>query len=429
MRLAGVNILEVLWNVLPASWRSRIRTRAGESLQHFYNRQIIARPSNTLPASQTAPIVVAGVFNSAHGIGEGARATFRALKAAGVNPIPVDVSEPFVPLDLESGIKCQPMPKNREGILILQVNGPETATALRYLKMAHCRNWYIIGYWAWELPNFPEEWGHALDYLSEIWTPSSFSASALNQHPKAPKVSIFGHAVSPPTALQSARAKFGWKKGEFVFLTLADSMSSLERKNPFATIRAFRHAFGNAPDRRLVIKTRNLSTNETAKSKIMSEIGDSENISLLDASLTEGELWTLLQSADALVSLHRSEGFGLTIAEAMALSKPVICTNWSGNTDFVTATSAALVDYGLIPCVDPYGVYADEAALWANVDELHAAQLLKRVVEDINFREDLKKQAGERIKAVASPRIVGTQMAARLKRDATAYENASRDVL
>ena len=313
--------LKSIWSRLPHSWRHAFWTTLGPRWQSAYARQMIARPASLRPLDPSAPLVVAGLFNTANGIGEGARTTYRALKAAGLNPIAVDLTELFAPMDIKTDIPCHPMPDDMEGTIILQLNGPETMSAMQHLSMRRNRNWYTIGYWAWELPNFPVGWDKAFRYLSEIWTISSFSADALRQHPKAPRISVFGHAISPPKAVRNARAKMGWSDDEFVFLTLADSMSSLERKNPFAAIRAFREAFGEAPNRRLVIKTRNLNRSEAAQSRIESEIGDAKNISLLDASLTEAELWGLLESADALISLHRSEGFGLTMAEAMALSK------------------------------------------------------------------------------------------------------------
>lgn len=407
-------ILRRLWTLLPTSWRHQFWTLAGPRWQSAYARSMIARPAESRPTDPRAPLVVAGLFNTASGIGEGARTTYRALQAAGLDPIAVDLSAPFAPVDLNTDIPCQPMPSEQEGTLILQLNGPETMSAMQHLGLRRGRNWYTIGYWAWELPNFPIGWETAFKYLSEIWTISDFAAAALRQHPAAPKISVFGHAISPPQNLQTDRARFGWDDA-FVFLTMADSMSSFERKNPFATIRAFQHAFGDSPAHKLVIKTRNIDRHEAARQALEQAIGDAKNIALLDASLSEPELWLLLNSADALISLHRSEGFGLTLAEAMALSKPVICTNWSGNTDFTHAGSAALVDYSLIPCVDPYGVYQIEDTKWASADESHAAKLMKQVAEDESFRQRLGRSGKETISELASLENVGARMASHLE--------------
>ena len=400
--------------MIPQSWRHRFWTITGPTLQVMMARQVLAKPANKRPLQSNAPLVVAGLFSTANGIGEAARTTYRALRAAGLNPIAVDLSERFAPVDLKTDIKCEPMPRDRTGTLILQLNAPETLLAMQCLDMQRGREWYTIGVWSWELPQFPRHWESAFQFLSEVWAISSFSANALSQHRKAPRISVFGLAVSPPENVRQNRSRYGWSDNDFVFLTMADSMSSLERKNPFAVIRAFREAFGDAPNRKLLIKTRNLAKSEYAQTKLETEIGDSTNISILDVSLSEKEMWTLLNSVDALASFHRSEGFGLTLAEAMSLSKPVICTNWSGNTDFTTSASAALVDYQLVPCIDPFGVYSDKRSVWADVLHQHGVNALKKVAEDTDYRKTISDQARKQILAVANLEVIGSKMASHL---------------
>ncbi|MEL6827039.1 MAG: glycosyltransferase [Pseudomonadota bacterium] len=406
--------LRALWVRLPKSVRHEFWTLAGTRWQSTYARARIAKPAARREANPTDPIVVAGLFSTANGIGEGARNTYRALKAAGLDPIAVDLSEPFAPIDVKTDILCQQMPDSEQGTLILQLNGPETMSALQHLGMEFERNWFTIGYWAWELPVFPAQWDDAFPYLSEIWTISEFSASAIKQHPKAPPVEVFGHAISTPTKLHQSRQKFGWKDQEFVFLTMADSMSSLERKNPFSAIRAFKSAFAHDPRYRLVVKTRNLNRHALARDDLNAAIGDNPNIQLFDESLSEEDIWLLINSADAFVSLHRSEGFGLVLAEAMALGKPVICTDWSGNMDFTTNDTAALVASTLVNCKDKYGVYRDLNTKWAHADEQMAAELMKKVSGNKEFRTNLAARAKERIVEVADVRKIGAQMSDRL---------------
>lgn len=410
----AIRVLRSVWTLVPRTWRHQLWTWAGPRWQSAYARHMIAKPAQVRPLDPMAPLVVAGLFSTASGIGEAARATYRSLQAAGLSPIAVDLSEPFAPVDMQSDIVCEDMPEDGEGILILQLNGPETMSAMQHLKMERGRNWYTIGYWAWELPSFPSGWDAAFRYLSEIWTISTFSASAIRQHPKAPSVQVFGHAISPPKGLRIDRKKFGWGKDEFVFLTMADSMSSLQRKNPFSAIRSFKSAFGDSAMHRLVVKTRNLHRHSSAKSDLMAEIGQSPNIQLLDESLSEHDIWLLIKSADAFVSLHRSEGFGLVLAEAMALAKPVICTDWSGNMDFTSTEAAALVSSTLVDCDDEYGVYSDANAKWAQVDEGYAAKLMREIAEDERVRSTLSKRAEEQIAQIANINRVGQRMLERL---------------
>ena len=371
---------------------------------------MIAKPASSRPVDPAAPLVVAGLFTTANGIGEGARTTYRALKAAGLSPIAVNLSAAFAPVDMDTDIPCEPMPRDQEGTLILQLNGPETMSAMQHLGLSRGRNWYSIGYWAWELPSFPSGWEKAYRYLSEIWTISEFSASSIRQNLDTPPVRVFGHAISPPKGLNSARRKFEWRDDEFVFLTMADSMSSLQRKNPFSAIRAFKSAFGDSNKHRLVIKTRNLERHLTAKADLHAAIGGNKNIQLLDQSMSEQDIWSLIASSDSFVSLHRSEGFGLVLAEATAIGKPVICTGWSGNMDFTTAETAALVPWKLVDCEDEYGVYSQFASQWAQVDEEKAAKLIQRIAEDESYRRALSERARKSIAESANPPTVGHRM-------------------
>ena len=287
-------------------------------------------------------------------------------------------------------------------------------SALQHLGLERGRDWYTIGYWAWELPSFPDGWELAFKYLSELWTISEFSARALRQHSMALDIHVYGHAVHAPNEPQAERNRYGWSDKQTVFLTMADSMSSFQRKNPFATIAAFKQAFGQNSNMRLVVKTRNIDRNETAKADLLSSIGDSQNIELIDESLSEFDRWVLIQSVDAIVSLHRSEGFGLVLAEAMTLGKAVICTDWSGNMDFTTPETAALVKSTLIACEDEYGVYGDTSSVWAEPDQEDAVRQLRRVAEDSTYRARISGAGQRFIQSEASPSAIGKRMAGRL---------------
>jgi glycosyltransferase involved in cell wall biosynthesis len=374
----------------------------------------MARPATNRSTAPDAPLVVAGLFSTANGIGEAARATYRALERAGLSPIAVDLSQPLAPVDVQCGVSCQAMPESERGTLILQLNGPETLAGLQHLGMRRDRDWYTIGYWAWELPVFPRNWHRAFTFYSELWTISEFTGSAINSHSKTPDLHVIPHAISVPSDVRAIRDRLRWPENAFIFLTMADGMSSLTRKNPFATIRAFKTAFGNDPQHRLIIKTRNLDHKPEAKADLLETIGDAENIEILDESLSEDDRWALLNSVDCFVSLHRSEGFGLVLAEAMALGKPVICTNWSGNTDFTSEETAALVDYELVPCEDPYGIYTDTSAHWAEVDLADAVAKMTKIASDSSYREQIGAAAKRHIESWASAERIGKLMAERL---------------
>ena len=412
---ALIYMLRKIWRLIPKFVRYRFVRHTLPKLRQFLENRHIAKPAKYRPTDVNAPLVVAGSFSTASGLGEAARGTYWALKKAGLSPIAVDLSSHIAPLNYSSSIPTRPMPPDEKGTLIMQVNGPETISALRHLGLVRGRKWYTIGYWAWELPDFPTGWDIAFPYLSEIWTISEFSSAALRKHPNAPKVTVFGHAISPPKHIERNRMQFSLPEDAFVFLTMADSMSSFQRKNPFAAIAAHKQAFGNDPARILLVKTHKLENTSMSIRNLNAYIGDAQNIRLLSATLSDKKRWELLQSVDSIVSLHRSEGFGLVIAEAMALGKPVIVTGWSGNMDFTDTENAYLVNMKLIPCEDEYGVYLSTDSHWADVSIDHASQIFKTVVKDARNNGKRIAAAYQTIQERANINSIGQAMSDHLQ--------------
>jgi len=410
-----IGSLQTVWRRIPEPARHRFWTTVRPAAE-FYSFQRLARPGPIPPRSANAPLVVAGLFSTASGLGEGARSTWRALQSAGLSPIAVDLSERFAPVDYTPDIPLQPMPDSAEGTLILQMNAPETPAALRRLGMGRGRRWYTVGYWAWELPTFPTGWQRAFPLLSEIWAVSTFTANAFRQHEDAPPISVFGHAITPPQNIRINREQFQLPEDAFVFVTFADSMSSIERKNPMAAIEAHKRAFGDDPSRILIVKTRNLDRAPKARTHLETAIEEASNIRLLDRSLSETERWELLQAVDVVVSLHRSEGFGLVIAEAMAIEKPVIATAWSGNMDFCTDATVWLVEAGLIETADPYGIYSSNTSEWAEIDMNQAVHAFRSVESEKILRAEKADLARDRIAHLAGQENVGKSMVEHLFR-------------
>lgn len=367
-------------------------------------RQMISRPvRHSMPLSDSAPVVVAGLFSTGSGIGQSARACYRALIEAGVECLALDLSPKFNQVDLISDIPTiDTLPADREGTLILHLNGPETQHGLYQSGLRFGRKWRVIGYWAWELLEPPVGWANAAQHLSEIWTPSEFVRSSLATVVDIP-VTVVPHYISVPHVASPIIASKESSEG-LTFLTMADGFSSFHRKNVFSAIEAYKNAFSENDGHKLVIKCRNLEKYAETHAYLKNQISDRADINLMSKTLLENDVWELIQSSDIVLSLHRAEGFGLHLAEAMALGKVVVGTNWSGNLSFMNPNNSVLIPSELVPLTDPTGVYeAFEGALWAEANVTAAAASLQMLASDKLFRESLGRQARTDIATQLSP--------------------------
>jgi len=214
-------------------------------------------------------------------------------------------------------------------------------------------------------------------------------------------------------------SRFGVRPGSFLFLFMFDFHSVMERKNPLGLIAAFKKAFGESEEAALLIKSSRVDADGMTEMKAAA----GANISIVDTVIGREEVNALFRACDCYVSLHRSEGFGLTIAEAMVASKPVIATAFSGNMDFMTARNSYLVRYNLTEIERDHSPYR-KGWHWAEPDIDHAAELMRRVVEKRDEALDLGRQAREDVLRLMHPDVVGQRMKARLMEIATTHRIA-----
>ncbi len=235
-----------------------------------------------------------------------------------------------------------------------------------------------IAVWYWEMEDVPAEWVPQLSWASEVWAPSAYTADAFRRVLKVPvRVVRPGFELPPFTPLP--RSHFGLADGRFVVLFTFDMRSVMARKNPLGLIAAFRKSFAPTEPADLVIKVSNGTFNQTDYDQLRTAC-EAAGVRLIDAVLPRGELLALMNCCDCYASLHTAEGLGLGMAETMLMGKPVVATNYSGNTDFMTADNSYLVDTKRVKI--PHDIPPFPAGItWGEPDPDHAAELLRRVFE------------------------------------------------
>lgn len=269
-----------------------------------------------------------------------------------------------------------------------------------------------IGYFFWETEEVPQTWAPVLSMIDEIWTATEFVAQAFRKVSPRP-VHRVGYAISVPAHIRPDRQRFGWKDDEFVVLFVADALSGIDRKNPLALIDAFEKAFGPSfADVRLVLKLGNLATQPAYRHELLRRSRDLP-VDLVERTLSVDDLWTLLASADLYASLHRSEGLGLSMMEAMAVDVPVMATAYGGNTDFTNSENAYMVDYETIDALPgPGGIYRGHRWAEPNID--HASELLQHAFQQHDDRLEKAQLGRELIATRFSPSAYAASIGGRL---------------
>lgn len=375
------------------------------------------RPSSvwrTADPLRTDGVNVVGYLRLQSGLGDAARRLVSALRAAGtpVAPLAHDESpSPAVDVDVDASdvidheTTIAVVPADQIPVLVRA--HPEIGPASRGM----------IGYCFWELDRLSPESVAGVALLDEVWAPTAFIHDTFSAETARAGIDIpiryLPLPVEEPEPSDRAADDFpplADRGDRVVFGATFDHLSTAERKNPLGAIEAYRRAFpDDEGEALLVVKTLNADAHPDAHRRIVEAAADRSDVCVWDAYLTTGDQLAFLAHLDVLVSLHRSEGFGLHLAEAMWLGTPVVATGYSGNLDFMDDECACLVDHGFVEVADGGGIYPP-GARWADPDLDHAARHLRTLATDADLRNRLSAAARRRMASRPGAAAVGTMV-------------------
>lgn len=429
LRLRGValtNALAWLGRITGWSWCQRFRaqnknrqlrlttveTGEGEIIFDFSNRN--APYSGAFGRRHTKiGLNVVGFLTAELGVGESARCMVRAADAA-------NLPTALVPLKLncknrlgDTAYQHRLRETNPHVFNVIHLDPPASRDIDHHHGPAFRAEKYNIAYWAWELTEFPDAWVPACAYFDEIWCPSDFARDAIAMKVSLPVITM-PHAIAFNRPSGDLRGRFKLPAGKFLFLVLYDLNSYSERKNPGAVISAFRRSGLAGPGAALVIKVHNVRGNESDMQALQAAVADLSGTVIISETLARDEVYLLEAACDCYVSLHRSEGFGLAVAECMYLGKPVISTDWSATTEFVNAGNGCPVNSTLRKLDRNYGPYA-KGQIWAEADVEHAAHWMRQLAGDAAMVARLGAAARTTIESRYSPAVIGARYRRRLE--------------
>ena len=365
-----------------------------------------------LPESPGATLV--GYVQGDFGVAQNLRAAAGSL-AATEYPFDVfDVDTGGAYSESDSALSHLAVDSSTHALQLYCVNADQLRWVSDRLGSRKTAGRYRIGYWFWELANFPADWLHAFDYVDEVWAPSHFIYESLVKVSPRPVVHM---PVAVDFSIQGSYTRIGFHlpEGKFLFLFSYDFHSFSQRKNPEAVIASFILAFppGEAGVG-LVVKTIYGEKHPDMYIKLLELAQQDSRIRVINRVMSRDEMYGLINTCDCYVSLHRSEGFGLGLAESMLLGKPVIGTGYSGNMDFMNADNSCVVDFEMVPVpMDAYPYWDGQE--WADPDIGQAADYMKRLYVDQAYREQIARRGQEQIRSGHSSAVVGAMMKGRLK--------------
>jgi glycosyltransferase involved in cell wall biosynthesis len=346
--------------------------------------------------------VICGLLGTASGLGQGARHMLQFFQENGMAAVGSNASRLAILEDFDAGPVWAPQTQEG-GIIVFHINPDILSLVWNGLGRRRMMKRRIVGMWAWELEAPPERWQRAVKLVDEIWAPSHFVASAMRKIAGDKPIHFVPYIFDVGAVrMQAVNDPLPALKGKTVVFFTYDVRSCHARKNPEGVIEAFRLAAADNPNAALVIKMNNEVAWPEARIRVERAAQGLSNVTVINNKLSDDAMQDLIARVDIVISLHRSEGFGMLMATAMAAAKPVIATGWSANLDFMSPECSVLVDYKLVPIKDDQHIYDKYGAQWADADIGHAAKALKHLLDNPDERRRMGQAARSHVEAFFS---------------------------
>ena len=364
-----------------------------------------------LKAPLGAGVCVFGYLKTQNGVGQAGRLILEALNSVDYPVTEFDIGNPNEIPNIKKLAAAEPGFNK----VILSVDAHSIRSITTAIGKKFLRGKYVIAQWFWELEEVPDYYQEAFEVIDELWVPTEYMRSAfLAVAP--PKVNIRHMPlplVGPTKSATVGRTHFGIGQ-DFMFLFIFDFLSVMKRKNPIGLVEAFSAAFTENEGPILVIKAINGDKRITEMAQLRSACHNRKDIMILEQEFAKSDMNSLVTLCDSYVSMHRAEGLGLTLAEAMTAGKPVIATNYSGNLDFMNTENSILVPWRRTE-VGPGAEGYSSTATWAEPDLTACASAMRELWENPLLVQDLGRKAKESLQSDFSFVATGKRMVQRLE--------------
>ena len=389
--------------------------RQGLNLWRIIDRNTLAgmrkNAAQKKPGDFSPGLNVCGFFKGEYGIGDASRAFYKLIHGSGIPAVFINIhSRDHRNLDRSFD---QYSGTNPHYINLMTFSFDYARRYYRDQGARFFKHHYNIAVWYWELEKFPARWHPAFDYYDEIWVTTTFCRESIADVSPIPVTKIDYPFYQSRETLEPDRAGFGFKKDSYLFLFNFDFHSVLRRKNPDGLIAAFKQAFDpEKDDAVLVMKSINAHRYPELAGELR-RLATGLNVVWINEHMDAPRMKQLFATADCYVSLHRSEGLGLGMAQAMGCGKPVIATGYSGNLDFTTPENSLPVKYTPTELDRNYGVY-EKGNFWAEPDTGHAAEQMRWAFDNREAGRKLGAKGQADIRRIMNPESAFKQMQTRL---------------